>query len=108
SRRFIWQTTRYASSTAARGPAPSHACSSTAGTNRGNGAPSAHRATSSRHPWTPCSTRSSTGCAREQKIMKAHIVVLPGDGIGPEITVEARLVLEAVAKQGGHEFTFEE
>lgn len=40
--------------------------------------------------------------------MKAHIVVLPGDGIGPEITAEARLVLEAVARRGGHELTFEE
>jgi 3-isopropylmalate dehydrogenase len=40
--------------------------------------------------------------------MKANIVVLPGDGIGPEITAEAQLVLEAVAKKGGHEFRFEQ
>ncbi len=40
--------------------------------------------------------------------MNAKIVVLPGDGIGPEITAEAQRVLEAVAKKGGHELTFSE
>jgi 3-isopropylmalate dehydrogenase len=40
--------------------------------------------------------------------MQAHIVVLPGDGIGPEVTAEAVRVLEAVARQGGHAFTFAE
>jgi len=40
--------------------------------------------------------------------MQAHIVVLPGDGIGPEVTVEAVRVLEAVARKGGHAFTFAE
>lgn len=39
--------------------------------------------------------------------MKAHIVVLPGDGIGPEVAEQGQLVLEAVAKQFGHAFTFE-
>ena len=39
--------------------------------------------------------------------MKAKIVLLPGDGVGPEVTGQARAVLEAVAKQSGHEFTFE-
>jgi 3-isopropylmalate dehydrogenase len=38
--------------------------------------------------------------------MKANIVLLPGDGIGPEVVNEARLVLEAVAQRFGHEFTF--
>ncbi len=38
--------------------------------------------------------------------MKANIVVLPGDGIGPEVTAEAVRVLEAVAKKGGHELRF--
>ena len=32
--------------------------------------------------------------------MKATIVVLPGDGIGPEVTAEAVRVLEAVAQRG--------
>ena len=40
--------------------------------------------------------------------MKFHIVVLAGDGIGPEIVAEARRVLEKVAKVFGHEFTFED
>jgi 3-isopropylmalate dehydrogenase len=40
--------------------------------------------------------------------MNAHIVLLPGDGIGPEVVKEARLVLEAVAKRHGHQFTFTE
>jgi 3-isopropylmalate dehydrogenase len=40
--------------------------------------------------------------------MKATIVLLPGDGIGPEVVVEARRVLEAVAEQFGHELVFDE
>jgi 3-isopropylmalate dehydrogenase len=40
--------------------------------------------------------------------MKARIAVLPGDGIGPEVTAEAVRVLEAVAGEGGHEFEFQE
>ncbi|MBK9516675.1 MAG: 3-isopropylmalate dehydrogenase [Anaeromyxobacter sp.] len=40
--------------------------------------------------------------------MQAHIVVLPGDGIGPEVTAEAVRALQAVARQGGHAFTFAE
>jgi 3-isopropylmalate dehydrogenase len=40
--------------------------------------------------------------------MKASIVVLPGDGIGPEVTREALRVLEAVAKKKGHAFKFTE
>jgi 3-isopropylmalate dehydrogenase len=40
--------------------------------------------------------------------MRAKIVVLPGDGIGPEVTAEAVRVLEAVARKGGHAFEYEE
>jgi 3-isopropylmalate dehydrogenase len=40
--------------------------------------------------------------------MKAHIVTLPGDGIGPEVTAAAVAVLQAVAASRGHEFSFEE
>lgn len=36
----------------------------------------------------------------------ATIAVLPGDGIGPEVTAGAVAVLEAVAKKRGHTFTF--
>jgi 3-isopropylmalate dehydrogenase len=39
--------------------------------------------------------------------IKAQIVILGGDGIGPEVTHEAVRVLEAVASRFGHEFKFE-
>ncbi len=39
--------------------------------------------------------------------MKANIVLLPGDGIGPEIVDSARQVLTAVGDVFGHEFTFQ-
>jgi 3-isopropylmalate dehydrogenase len=38
--------------------------------------------------------------------LKANIVLLPGDGIGPEIVLQAQRVLEAVAARFGHEFEF--
>lgn len=40
--------------------------------------------------------------------MKASIACIPGDGIGPEIVREARKVLDRVADQFGHEFTYNE
>ncbi|HXR62489.1 MAG TPA: 3-isopropylmalate dehydrogenase [Rudaea sp.] len=40
--------------------------------------------------------------------MKAHIVVLPGDGIGPEVTAAGVAVLRAVAERAGHDFAFVE
>jgi 3-isopropylmalate dehydrogenase len=40
--------------------------------------------------------------------MKATIVLLPGDGIGPEVVQEARATLETVALRSGHDFRFEE
>jgi 3-isopropylmalate dehydrogenase len=40
--------------------------------------------------------------------MEALIAVLPGDGIGPEVTREAVRVLERVAAQGGHCFEIAE
>jgi 3-isopropylmalate dehydrogenase len=40
--------------------------------------------------------------------MKASVVLLPGDGIGPEVVGEARQVLERVAARFGHELTFAE
>jgi 3-isopropylmalate dehydrogenase len=40
--------------------------------------------------------------------MKAHVAVLPGDGIGPEVIAEAVRCLEAVAERFGHEFTLSE
>ncbi|MBO6106098.1 MAG: 3-isopropylmalate dehydrogenase [Stomatobaculum sp.] len=40
--------------------------------------------------------------------MKANIVLIPGDGIGPEIVGEAKKVLDHVAAKFGHEFCFTE
>ncbi len=40
--------------------------------------------------------------------MQANITVLPGDGIGPEVTAGAVAVLKAVARRHGHEFNFQE
>jgi 3-isopropylmalate dehydrogenase len=40
--------------------------------------------------------------------MKAELVILPGDGVGPEVTAAAVAVLKAVAAQGGHAFHFAE
>lgn len=41
-------------------------------------------------------------------MMKKRIVVLPGDGIGQEVTREAVKVLKSVEKKYGHHFEFEE
>ena len=40
--------------------------------------------------------------------MNKHICVLPGDGIGPEVTAQALRVLETVARKFGHTFTTDE
>lgn len=40
--------------------------------------------------------------------MQAKIVTLPGDGVGPEVIAGAVRVLQAVAQQAGHTFSFEE
>ena len=39
--------------------------------------------------------------------MKALIAVLPGDGIGPEVTAEGVRCLRAIAQSYGHDFKFE-
>ena len=36
--------------------------------------------------------------------MKFKIAVLPGDGVGPEVTAEAVKVLQAIGRRSGHEF----
>ena len=40
--------------------------------------------------------------------MNAKIVLLPGDGVGPEVVAEAVRVLVTVGETFGHRFTFEE
>jgi len=39
--------------------------------------------------------------------MNAKIFILPGDGIGQEVTAEGKRILEKVASSYGHRFTFE-
>ena len=36
--------------------------------------------------------------------MRFNITVLPGDGVGPEVTIEALKVLQAAGKRFGHQF----
>lgn len=40
--------------------------------------------------------------------MNKKIIILPGDGIGKEVTAEGKKVLEKIGDVFGHEFTFEE
>lgn len=40
--------------------------------------------------------------------MEAVIALLPGDGIGPDVTVSAKRVLQTVADKYGHQFEFRE
>jgi len=40
--------------------------------------------------------------------LNANIVLLPGDGIGPEVVAQAVRVLAAVAERHGHHFNFQE
>ncbi len=40
--------------------------------------------------------------------MRATIAILPGDGVGPEVTAAAAYALDAVARSRGHHFAFAE
>lgn len=40
--------------------------------------------------------------------MKKHILVVPGDGIGQEVTRVGKKALERIAEKYGHEFTYDE
>jgi len=46
--------------------------------------------------------------SRPDEPRTARITVLPGDGVGPEVTAEAVKVMGAVAARWGHEFHFDE
>ena len=50
----------------------------------------------------------SANLVAAQHIMKLNIAVLPGDGVGPEVTREAVRVLRAVSDFCGYDFRFEE
>ncbi|MFN8346086.1 MAG: 3-isopropylmalate dehydrogenase [Spirosomataceae bacterium] len=39
---------------------------------------------------------------------KKHILIVPGDGIGQEVTTVGKLVLDRIAEKFGHEFTYDE
>ena len=39
---------------------------------------------------------------------KKHILIVPGDGIGQEVTMVGKKVLDKIAKKFGHEFTYDE
>ena len=45
---------------------------------------------------------------KEKRQVAEKIMLLPGDGIGPEVTEQARLVLEAAGQKAGLSFEFEE
>jgi len=49
-----------------------------------------------------------TVTAKEKSTMKKNILVIPGDGIGPEVTAWGKAALEKIAEIFGHEFVFEE
>ncbi|MFN5814410.1 MAG: isocitrate/isopropylmalate family dehydrogenase, partial [Bacteroidota bacterium] len=40
--------------------------------------------------------------------MKKNILIVPGDGIGQEVTAVGKNVLDAVAHKFGHEFFYDE
>jgi len=40
--------------------------------------------------------------------MKKHILIVPGDGIGQEVTAVGKKVVERIAQKFGHEFTYDE
>jgi 3-isopropylmalate dehydrogenase len=44
--------------------------------------------------------------AEGDSIVEAKLIVLPGDGIGPEVVAQAQRVLETVAKRFNHSFRF--
>lgn len=43
----------------------------------------------------------------KEKSMEYRIAVLPGDGIGPEVTEQTLLVLERIGEKFNHRFQFQ-
>ena len=39
---------------------------------------------------------------------KKNILIVPGDGIGQEVTAVGKKVLDAIASKFGHEFTYDD
>src|SRR6185312_12755792 len=72
-----------------------------------------HEVSHSPHLISPSSQRklgrrSLRSSAQGHPRMKARIVTLPGDGVGPEVTAAAVAVLKTVAARYEHVFAFEE
>jgi 3-isopropylmalate dehydrogenase len=44
----------------------------------------------------------------KKQTMKKHILIIPGDGIGQEVTTWGKAVLEQIASDNGYNFTFDE
>ncbi len=51
-------------------------------------------------------SRAALKTLTESVLLKANIVLLPGDGIGPEIVQQAQRVLERIAQLFAHQFSF--
>src|ERR1700688_4825118 len=56
----------------------------------------------------PGCTKSPGAALRAVMLMKLNLLVVAGDGIGPEVTNEAVSVLQTVAAAGGHEIAVTE
>jgi len=52
--------------------------------------------------------RSATFFALEKAHMKLKVLIVAGDGIGPEVTAEGARILRSVAELGGYEFEIRE
>ncbi len=55
-----------------------------------------------------CTRRGGRVIGKEAHFMNFKIAVIPGDGIGPEITAEARKVLDRIGEKHGHSFEYKE
>lgn len=74
----------------------------------GTGVPASNRLYSIAPKLTALSPGINLLIVVENRSMDANIVLLPGDGIGPEITAQARRVLEAIGQKFGHQFDMSE
>lgn len=58
--------------------------------------------------WGEAPGSSKAITKKHNQKMKKHILVVPGDGIGQEVTRVGKKVLEKIAGKYGHEFTYDE
>ncbi len=55
-----------------------------------------------------CSYHQGTKGTKKKNTMKKNILIVPGDGIGQEVTREGKKILQVVARKFGHDFQFDE